>query len=107
MVTRHERGSTAGSGGLQEGFRLCADAMDRRDAPERSARRAAVAVCSTVGLLVYWARIKTDLLLKRPADFHAQRRGPVFVAASGLSATSVSFWAVPMPCQPAYERVRA
>ena len=65
VVTRHERGSTAGSGGLQEGFRLGADAMDRRDAPERSARRAAVAVCSTVGLLDCWARIKTDLLLKR------------------------------------------
>lgn len=78
MVTRHERGSTAGSGGLQEGFRLGADAMDRRDAPERSARRAAVAVCSTVGLLVCWARIKTDLLLKRLSRLPCAAAWPSF-----------------------------
>lgn len=78
MVTRHERGSTAGSGGLQEGFRLGADAMDRRDAPERSARRAAVAVCSTVGLLDCWTRIKTDLLLKRLSRLPCAAAWPSF-----------------------------
>lgn len=78
MVTRHERGSTAGSGGLQEGFRLGADTMDRRDAPERSARRAAVTVCSTVGLLDCWARIKTDLLLKRPSRLSCAAAWPSF-----------------------------
>lgn len=84
MVTRHERGSTAGSGGLQEGFRLCADAMDRRDAPERSARRAAVAVCSTVGLLDCWARIKTDLLLKRPSRLPCAAAWPSFRSGQRL-----------------------
>ena len=65
MVTRHGRGSIAGSGRAQEAsgsaLTLWIEGMRLSGVPEKLA----VAVCSTVGLPVCWARIKTDLLLKR------------------------------------------